>query len=253
MDVKSCFDTIPHTKLLEVLRMIISQHRYKVERHAEIRPPNRNEYRKNYMQLKKPAIKYKCTSHVIEEESTNGCENPVCKTGTITVDKSMDKDQRRQDLIDLLEEHVRCNIVKFGKCYYRQISGISQGSIISTLLCSFFYGDMERKHLNFLRNSQSLLLRLIDDFLLITTDKSQAINFVQTMHKGIPEYGICVKADKTRVNFECELSGRALQRIDNLFFNYCGTLINTRNLELKKHAERRTSGTNGCMNISTKY
>ena len=78
--------------------------------------------------------------------------------------------------MDLLEEHINNNIVKvsfsiwqfpvlkrsaflqIGKDYYRQIVGIPQGSVISTLLCSFFYGDMERRFVKFTEDLQSVNL-----------------------------------------------------------------------------------------------
>lgn len=42
---------------------------------------------------------------------------------------------------------------KIGKDYFRQVVGIPQGSVLSTLLCSFFYGDLERRHLKFTEDS----------------------------------------------------------------------------------------------------
>ena len=56
---------------------------------------------------------------------------------------------RKQDIIALLEEHITENIVKIGNEYYRQVVGIPQGSVLSSLLCSFFYGDLERKKVKF--------------------------------------------------------------------------------------------------------
>lgn len=78
---------------------------------------------------------------------------------------------RRKEIIALLEEHITENIVKVGctchcaqlevHCchfgcyaqigneYYRQVVGIPQGSVLSAILCSFFYGDLERKNFRF--------------------------------------------------------------------------------------------------------
>lgn len=36
-------------------------------------------------------------------------------------------------------------VVQIGRHYYRQQVGIPQGSILSTVLCSFFYGDLETR------------------------------------------------------------------------------------------------------------
>jgi telomerase reverse transcriptase len=52
-----------------------------------------------------------------------------------------------------------------------------------------------------------LLLRLIDDFLLITTSRSTAERFLRSMHAGHPEYGCFISLEKTRVNFDISLDG----------------------------------------------
>ena len=84
--------------------------------------------------------------------------------------------------------------------YYRQMVGIPQGSVLSTLLCSFFYGDLERQKLQFTRDPSNVsmccdkqefalilvqeLLRLVDDYLFITTSLPQAQRFLHVMQEG---------------------------------------------------------------------
>jgi len=71
--------------------------------------------------------------------------------------------ESRAEILELLEEHIRENVVKvrtthhyisasdwfhkIGKSYYKQVVGIPQGSVLSSLLCSFFYGDLEEKRM----------------------------------------------------------------------------------------------------------
>ena len=50
--------------------------------------------------------------------------------------------------------------------------------------------------------SSQLLLRLIDDFLFITSERSLAERFLKTMSIGQPEYGCVISPDKTVVNFD---------------------------------------------------
>jgi telomerase reverse transcriptase len=87
--------------------------------------------------------------------------------------------QSRTATLKLLEEHIRENIVKvrlfsriylalfamrfvqIGRKYFQQIVGIPQGSALSTILCSFFFGDLERTHLNILDDPQSVCLLLL--------------------------------------------------------------------------------------------
>ena len=52
----------------------------------------------------------------------------------------------------LLSDHYR----KIGQDYYRQTVGIPQGSVLSTILCSFFYGDLETKVFKFTEDMESV-------------------------------------------------------------------------------------------------
>ena len=131
-------------------------------------------------------------------------------------------------------------MVKIGKKFYRQKEGIPQGSVLSSLLCNYFYADLEATHLDFLDPKESLLLRLIDDFLLITTNRRHAKRFLEVMHEGLPEYGVTVNPDKTLVNFEVAVKGRKVSRLlGNGGFPYCGSFVDTKTLDVMRDRERR--------------
>lgn len=162
------------------------------------------------------------------------------KKNTVLVENIVSRSQDKNELLAILLEHVQCNMVKIGKKFFRQKEGIPQGSVLSSLLCNYFYADLEARHLSFLRSADSLLLRLIDDFLLITTDRAQAKGFLQIMHDGLPEYGVTVNPEKTLVNFEAFVNGRKLARlVASRKFPYCGTFIDTKTLDISKDRERR--------------
>jgi telomerase reverse transcriptase len=162
------------------------------------------------------------------------------KKNTVFVDSAAFKTQETRDLLALLFQHVGCNIVKMGKKYYRQKKGIPQGSVLSTFLCNYFYADLEAQHLDFLDGPDCLLLRLVDDFLLITLDKEKATRFVETMHQGLPEYGVEVGHDKTLVNFDMHVGGESVKKLARgSKFPYCGTFIDCKTLEMTK--DRRSS------------
>ncbi|CAN1344026.1 Telomerase reverse transcriptase [Linum perenne] len=112
-----------------------------------------------------------------------------------------------------------------GDLFYLQDKGIPQGSIISSLLCSLYYGHLDR-HVIFphldktsqpnIKNASPVrqlsgsanavdcyvLLRLIDDFLLITTSKNQAASFVSKLKRGFDEYNCYMNQDKYCLNFD---------------------------------------------------
>jgi hypothetical protein len=47
----------------------------------------------------------------------------------------------------LIREHLFSSLVRYGRAYLHQRLGIAQGSILSTLFCSFFYAHLERNEL----------------------------------------------------------------------------------------------------------
>lgn len=161
------------------------------------------------------------------------------KKNTVFVDSAMQRTQNVSSLLSLLVEHIEQNLVKVGKKYYRQKRGIPQGSVLSSFLCNYFYADLESHHLSFLNGPDCLLMRLIDDFLLITLDKSKAIKFVDTMHRGLPDYGVEVNCEKTLVNFDMPASGGGAHKVNNnRKFPYCGTLIDSQTLDITKDHQR---------------
>ncbi|OBT76587.1 hypothetical protein VF21_05363 [Pseudogymnoascus sp. 05NY08] len=233
VDVQSAFDTIPQEAVVKLVSGLPTSDEYKISKHVEVKPGD--GYRHGQA---KPIRKWTSLARAADDQPfdlkmTNG-KNTVF-TENLTV-QSHSKDQ----LLSLLSEHVQRNLVKIGKKFYRQKKGIPQGSVISSLLCNYFYADLEVKHLSFLNPDGSLLLRLIDDFLLITIDPEHARRFIQTMHDGLPDYGVSVNPEKTLVNFETSINGHKVQRlVKGKEFPYCGTFINTNTLHISKDRERQ--------------
>lgn len=163
------------------------------------------------------------------------------KKNTVFVGSAAVATYDTRSMLQLMEEHVAQNLVKVGSKLYRQKIGIPQGSVISSFLCNYFYADLERKHLPFLAEEGCLLVRLIDDFLLITTDEFKAKQFVRKMHRGFPEYGVQVSKKKTLVNFDMTLQGERVSKVeDGQGFPYCGTMIDCKTLDISKDRERGT-------------
>lgn len=243
VDVKSCFDTIPQKGLLKLAESMLSANEYHVTRYARAKLLGGNNDETPGFGAK-PSWKFltKATADQtpFDLEKEIIMETVAGRSRTAYVGGVVQRSQRRKAILDLLHEHVESNIVKLGNRLYRQKEGIPQGSIVSSLLCSYFYAELERTALKFVNGEGSLLLRLIDDFLVITTDRNVAENFMYTMHAGLPEYGVQVKADKSRANFDIKIDGSPVARLPAVTdFPYCGNAINTVTLDLSKDAERR--------------
>ena len=243
VDVQSCFDTMPQRRVVKLMEQLCSEDEYRVARHVEIKSNPSHGYQADSGVVYKPARKFVAKARPFQEfsrfEEVLDVEG-LGKRGTIFVDSVVQASHEKEQLLDLLEEHVERNIIKFGKKFFRQKQGIPQGSVLSSLLCNFCYADFEREHLGFLDGADSLLLRLIDDFLLITTDKSHATRFLQIMYVGNEDYGIKVRPEKSLVNFSTLPGDAHAPRLGpGTAFPYCGITIDTKTLHISKDRSKR--------------
>ncbi|KAG5926155.1 hypothetical protein E4U42_003572 [Claviceps africana] len=244
LDVQSAFDTIPQAELLKLMQSVPSQSTYTIIKHAEVWP---GEHTTLGPQTVKSKAMRKWRALVLTQGQdatfTARLHNGLAtkKRDTVFIDGVAQKGHETSALLHLMTDHIERNLVKFGKKYYRQKRGIPQGSILSSFLCNYFYADLERKHLGFLSGPDCLLMRLTDDFLLITLDKEKAVKFVETMHRGLPDYGVRVSPQKTVLNFPMSLHGETLQMATSGAFPYCGTCINDATLEITKDGKAAQS------------
>lgn len=259
VDVQACFDTVPQKQLVEVVTAMISADKYSIKQHAQVKPPDLGPMGKNSRGAK-AVVKYRAEARPEDQKSiSNTVESNIELINhgqSVEVGPLGEQSHRKKRLLALLKEHVECNVVKIGKKYYRQKNGIPQGSVLSSLLCNFFYGKLEREVLQFVGRPDTILLRLIDDFLLVTTEQHIADRFLHVMHQGIPEYGIAVKPEKSMVNFDCKINGFGLPRSDGHMFPYCGMSVNTSNLDINKGTEKRVNTSkkaHGTMMVTANY
>lgn len=244
-DAKSCFDTIPQKDVVRLMKQIASEEDYRIARHAEIKSSDTHGHGfVSNSTDSKPARKFICTARAatdfqsFDEFASAGLG--TAKKNTIFVNSIVQTLQEKEKTLDLLQDHVERNVIKIGKKFFRQKAGIPQGSVLSSLLCNYFYAELEKECLGFLEGHQSVLLRLIDDFLLITTNKDHAKRFLQVMHDGIAKYGVEVNAAKSLANFDVIVNGSQVPCLQGRTeFPYCGSSINTKTLEITKDRDRR--------------
>ena len=241
-DVRACFDTLPQRLGIAVASKLMEEDEYKICRHAEMKASNSLH---NGIDLQSET---KCIrKHVSRAQAVADFQHfgqhlkgglAKGKRNTVFVDSVLHQYYQRDRLLALLAEHVQNNVIKIGKKFYRQEAGIPQGSVLSNLLCNFVYARLEKERLDFLQRDESMLLRLVDDFLLITTNEGHAKKFLQIMHAGIEDFGVQVNPTKSIVNFEAFINSTQLPMATEEF-PYCGNLINTKTLEITKDRQRR--------------
>jgi len=248
VDVQSCFDTIPQKRLLSMVEGLLSMDEYQTGKHVEIRPLGQLQRLNGQHVNPLPVKRYVAHSEGVgQAQSFDRLVQDKfvgTKANTIFVDTAAQHVETKDNLMQLLREHVERNIVQIGKRYYRQKSGIPQGSVLSSILCNFFYAELERDILGFALDEGSLLLRLLDDFCLITTKREHADQFFRVMHAGNDDYGVQVKPAKSLANFDVatEDGYRIPKTSPGSEFPFCGVLINVRTLEISKDKERGGRG-----------
>lgn len=259
VDILACFDSIPQLKLLELAEDIMEEDEYVTDKYTEVRRPSVNQVpSKNGVQW--PVRKFQRCSRPTHEfalfaEFANTLSDNL-KPGTVLVDGVEGWVHQKRELLKLLKDHIQHNIVRvgillresasntdkytqIGTDYYQQKTGIPQGSVVSPILTSFFYGAFENEKLAFTKSDDCLLVRLIDDFLLITLDRDKATRFLHVMHDGNPEYGAVVNPDKSLVNFETSVNGKKILRlVGSLYFPYCGYMLHTKTLDIKRDRQK---------------
>lgn len=247
VDVQAAFDTIPQSAIVGLLDSIPQQRHYRISKHVELASNDPSTAADGKLIPSRPSRKWHATAARRGDKSTFfeslDLGRAEKKRNTVFIDSVVQRKYETSDLLSLVASHIQQNLVKIGKKYYRQKQGIPQGSVLSSTLCNYFYADLEMQVLAFLDSSESLLLRLIDDFLLITPDKAKAVRFVETMHRGVPEYGVSVNPAKTLTNFDLTVHGVPVaNNAGRSVFPYCGTLINCKTLDITKDHDREALG-----------
>ena len=130
--------------------------------------------------------------------------------------------------------------------YYKHNVGISQGSIISQLLCCVYIGQCEKRIKAKIqsvsradRNNTEphkicrLMMRHVDDFIFFSTSKEEAVTFADILHGGIDEYNMLANEDKTHTNFPYGSTKNNNHHTN--WISWCGFLWNTKTLNVRAH------------------
>ncbi|KFV57467.1 Telomerase reverse transcriptase, partial [Tyto alba] len=232
-DVSRAYDTIPHNKLVEVISQILNPEKrtvYCIRRYAVIMITTSGKARRFY---RRHVSTFKDFMPDMKQFVSQLQENASLQNAII-VEQSLTFNETSSSLFTFFLQMIHNNILEIGSRYYLQCCGIPQGSILSTLLCSLCYGDMENKLLCGVQQD-GVLIRLIDDFLLVTPHLMQARTFLRTLAMGIPEYGFLINPNKTVVNFPVDdIPGcsKFKQLPDCRLIPWCGLLLDIQTLEV---------------------
>jgi hypothetical protein len=213
VDIEKCYDNIQQDHLLDVTRKELSEDFYLIQQTKLIRPPDRNQ---TCVQMNKKHIGPPEAYHPLHPAAV-GFKGQ--STGSVYVNTVKCSLVKKENILALLDEHLRSNLLvvagRYSDRYLVQANGISQGSVLSTLLCNLYYADVEKRILceRYFRSgwtndsrdadvpgSINLLTRLVDDFIFISTSQDELTTFLTRMKRGNPEFGAKINEEKTVVS-----------------------------------------------------
>jgi telomerase reverse transcriptase len=206
VDIEHCYDNINQHRLLDIIKKLLSEDDYLIQNCAVMYPFKSmgRIFKRRLREVGPPEAfrQFHDASHELARERRNSVflDGVGCTTA------------KKDQIIELLVEHLTSHLVvlrgRFGDRFFIQSSGIPQGSILSSLLCNFYYGHVEKELLGSDASPTSegsasdhthLLLRIVDDFLLISTDRSLSTKFISAMTKGDDRLGVHINNDKILV------------------------------------------------------
>ncbi|GAV67018.1 RVT_1 domain-containing protein/Telomerase_RBD domain-containing protein [Cephalotus follicularis] len=252
-DVSKAFDSIDQDKLLSVMKEVILKDEYLLEKSYQVVCTNKSLW-------------------VHENITSMDQDIGIRSFRGILVNKGWSRYVNKEELFFNLNEHVKLNVLQLDKKFYLQGKGISQGSILSSLLCSLYYGHLDRNVIypflettceavsvdvtgrhnfceafaaestwdNTIISSPSyMLLRFIDDFIFLSTSRKQAASFFYRLQRGFQDYNCYMNKRKFCLNFDIgQKSGLPSNRMcvgeDGIsFLRWSGLLINCCTLEVQ--------------------
>ncbi|KAI9179023.1 hypothetical protein H9P43_005685 [Blastocladiella emersonii ATCC 22665] len=217
VDVVRAYDSIDPERALQVAGEIMEADTYVTRTHDVVFPSGKVATHRSITPLSKLSKFHKYAAQQNDQSAAAG--------DAVYVDNVVHAQVRRDTAARVMHEMVATNAVRVGKQYFMQKHGIPQGAPGSAMLCNVFYGEMEQKHLGFIAESgagTSLLVRFIDDFLLLTRDAAVSTRFLDTMARGIPEYGCTIALPKSVATF-AHPGGVLVRDV----VPWCGLLVDT--------------------------
>lgn len=239
-DITGAFDNLPLEMLERVATDLVSSSCYQTLHYAVVKPNGEAKYKKSISSLPRdkpdvPGPLVPSTDDATKARSVTALKGE--SKHSIVVDAGFAKHISEENILPLLRAHLHENVVSARGQYLLQTVGIPQGSIVSPLLCSLFYGHLEKEYKLISRfcTECSTVCRWMDDMLLIATDEKQAADFIDACKQGFEKHGCTLNAEKTMSNFThgAIVEKRTYQSEEGRdYIPWCGLLIDCLTLEV---------------------
>ncbi|XP_076006113.1 telomerase reverse transcriptase [Genypterus blacodes] len=238
VDVSGAFESLPHDKLREVIVKALTplqQDACAVRCYAKVWADAHHGLKKAF--LRQAGFREDNLGFTNMKGFVTSLQRQGRAHNTILVEQHFCPDLGVTEAMEFFKLMLTGAFVRFGKKTYRQCRGIPQGSVVSTLLCCLCYGHMENVLFRDICKDGGYLMRLVDDFLLITPHPHQAQTFLRVLLDGVPQYGLKVNPRKVLANFEVSAGTCGAASVPSLpprcLFPWCGLLLDTHTLDVQ--------------------
>ncbi|NP_001077335.1 telomerase reverse transcriptase [Danio rerio] len=236
VDVSGAYDSLPHLKLVEVLKEVLgpfAEQSFFLRQYSSVWSDPTRGLRKRFCTKAEMSEPLNMKGFVVDEQVSGRLHD------AILVERHS-SEVRGGDVFQFFQKMLCSYVIHYDQQMFRQVCGIPQGSSVSSLLCNLCYGHMEKALLKDIAKG-GCLMRLIDDFLLITPHLSKATEFLTTLLSGVPDYGCQINPQKVAVNFPVCVSwvnSGVSVLPSSCLFPWCGLMIHTHTLDVYKDYSR---------------
>ncbi|KAH3744262.1 Telomerase reverse transcriptase [Pelomyxa schiedti] len=243
VDIKNCFNSLNQTTLLKEAEGFLSQDEYLIQRFVVA---NVN-WKKGTPVLSWKKIAHQSTP--VPQFLETAKKYAATHRNSVLADQVVNMVITRKKALMQLKHHISQTIVQHGSELYHQATGIPQGSILSTLLCSISYGHLENeKFRSLLDIGPGLILRMIDDTFVISSSKELIQEFLRRISPGFADHGYFVNQNKCTTNLPNAsfADGTPVPQVTpslegKKFMPWCGYIFDTQTLEVRLDYERFAS------------
>ena len=244
LDIKKCYDSVNLYKMFEFLKNDeIVEQIYLINNFFKIMRNKRYHFNKGEEEKVKISNmflgKRRDTSNTMEElcELKSYFKDKILlPNNTIFIDNGQKYLYTKKEIKEKVEFVCNKVFVKFGKSYFKLNRGLPQGLSVSAVLSSYYYSKLEEKATkDFIEKMENngtlfLVLRLTDDYLIISEDKKFVIEFYNLLNKSSKENNYKFNTKKLKSSFKIK-GFQTESDIKN--FKWIGKIFDLENMEIK--------------------
>jgi hypothetical protein len=245
VDIRHCYDNIDQEHLIHVVEGLLKEEVYLLQRYKVLHPSPSMGRERILSKQKKEVRPLEEFDPFHRTVSGLAAESHRCVFVDGVSCATTKKEHIMQHLRDHLTNHLVVTRGRYGNRFLVQTTGIPQGSVLSSLLCNFYYGSIEKRlfaleaklpnHEEVEDATSCLLVRMVDDFLLVSVTPDRVDNFLAIMNEGDPRLGVEINKEKTKVSSNMNNQSKTCENLEPArtqaedatsdFFPWCGMLF----------------------------